>query len=67
MWHVVFSRVVVLGLSSQASQACGMWDLSLLTRDPACVPLHWKADFKPLDHQGSPKIIIIIFLDMDHF
>ena len=44
-----------------------MWDLSPLTRDPACVPLHWKADFKPLDHQGSPKIITIIFLDMDHF
>ena len=38
-----------------------MWDLSPLTRDPACVPLHWKADFKPLDHQGSLKIIIIIF------
>ena len=38
-----------------------MWDLSPLTRDPACVPLHWKADFKPLDHQGSPKIITIIF------
>ena len=53
--HWVFKAarrlIVSLGLSCHS-----VGDLSSLTRDRTCIPLHWKADSSPPDHQGSPHL-----------
>ena len=47
--HVATASVVVAhGLS--CSTACGIFP----DQGSNLCPLHWQADFKPLDHQGSP-------------
>ena len=51
---------VVVGSVVVAQLSCSMWDLSFPTRDRTCIPLHWKADSLPLDHQGSLYIYISI-------
>ena len=45
----VGSVVVLCGLT--CSTACGIFP----DRESSPCPLHWRADFYPLDHQGSPK------------
>ena len=40
---------------------CGMWDLSLLTRDGTRIPCIGSAESQPLDHQGSPLASISLF------
>ena len=40
-----------------------MWDLSFPPGiEHVSRPLHWKADFQPLDQQGSPNMIQSYFL-----
>ena len=47
-------------VEAQELSSCGMWDLSSLSRDRTCVPLHCKVDSLPLNHQGSPWIIFLM-------
>ena len=40
----------------------GMWDLSSLTRDWSCIPLHWKGRVLNIGLPGKPLIYFFLFL-----
>ena len=44
------------------STACGVF----LEQGSNSRPLHWQADFEPLDHQGSPSLHIFKFTDVKY-
>ena len=48
--------VAALGLTCcvQAFSSCGQWGCSFLGQGSNLYPLHWQADSKLLNHQGSP-------------
>ena len=40
----------------------GMWDLSSLTRDGTCILCFGSTESQPLDHQGSPSLLLLMFI-----
>ena len=51
--------LIFLFLGGLGAGSCDVWNPSSPTRDRTCAPCSGRAVSQPLDHQGSPRILLI--------